>query len=154
MEWLEEKIVEGVQSMIVIRMRNAPALETITTVARVWILIFKRQPIVWNEIEDGWRIEEAFLSHMSESEFFPTPKDILTAMPKRKEAVMLALPRPEKKPCGKNVKDEIARCSKMSREDLKREQKSVVSQLSEDDFAKFSHTALDVLEKQKMIRRM
>jgi hypothetical protein len=106
MNWLEKIIIEGIQACIVIRMRYAPELDAIEQVADVWLLVFKKQPILWDEEMDSWRVKEAFLLVMGSSKTFPTPKEVLESMPNRK-AIEFRLPRPEGTPMPQNCKAEL-----------------------------------------------
>lgn len=113
MTWLKKAILEGVQTCITVRLRNAPALDTIEPVARIWVAVFESQPVAWDEEQDLWRIRKAFLIVLGESETFPTPKKVLDCMPPRK-TVFLQLPKPEKKAMPENVKAEMNRVFRMS----------------------------------------
>jgi hypothetical protein len=106
MTWLKNVIIEGLQMCITVRLRNAPALETIEPVARVWIAVFERQPIVWNEERDLWRIQEAFFAILGDSETFPAPKKVLDYMPPRR-AIEFRLPRPERTPMPPEIKQQV-----------------------------------------------
>lgn len=113
MAWLKKAIVEGMQTCITVRLRSAPALETMEAVARIWVAVFESQPVAWDEERDLWRIRKAFLIVLGESETFPTPKKVLDCMPPRKTA-FLQLPKPEKKSMPANVRAEMNRVFRMS----------------------------------------
>jgi hypothetical protein len=113
MSWLNNVIIEGIQTCVAVRLRNAPAFETLEQVAKIWVMVFERQPIAWNKEQDLWRIQDAFLAVLGESETFPAPKKVLDFMPNRK-AIEYRLPRPESKPMPENIRSEMNRVFRMS----------------------------------------
>ena len=59
--WLEVVVIEGLQMLLTLRLRNAPASDTITAVLDVWLVaIMSRNPI-WFEERDKPRFQAAFL---------------------------------------------------------------------------------------------
>jgi hypothetical protein len=117
MAWLKRAIVEGMQTCITVRLRSAPALETMESVARIWVAVFESQPVAWSEELDLWRIRKAFLIVLGESEIFPTPKKVLDCMPPRK-TTFLQLPKPEKKAMPENIRAEMNRIFRMTPSEL------------------------------------
>lgn len=92
--WLRATIAKGLAGLVVLRLQGQPPEDMITKTAEIWVKAILHQKIFngWNEQEDKWRIEEAFLTLYSECERFPSPKMLLDRMPKR---IVLALPEPE-----------------------------------------------------------
>lgn len=113
MKWLKRAIVEGMQTCITVRLRSAPALETMESVARIWVAVFENQPVAWDEELDLWRIRKAFLMVIGESETFPTPKKVLDCMPPRR-TMFLQLPKPEKKAMPEKIRAEVKRVFRMT----------------------------------------
>ncbi len=81
--WLDNLILEGIQRLLILRLKDSPALDTIELLADTWIQVFKNQPIDWDESQDSKRIRQAFLSCMGKLESWPSPKTILLFLPNR-----------------------------------------------------------------------
>lgn len=92
-QWLKATIAKGLAGFIVLRLPNQPPEEMITKTAEIWLqaILHKKLYNGWNESEDKWRIEQAFLNLYAECERFPSPKMLLERLPARK---VLALPEP------------------------------------------------------------
>lgn len=84
MEWLRSAVIEGLQRLLVLRLPNSPAADTIVAVAEVWISAFQNQPITWNFELDALRISKAFLRATAECVQWPAPANVLILMPGRK----------------------------------------------------------------------
>ncbi|OBP35178.1 hypothetical protein A6J59_004140 [Pasteurella multocida] len=92
--WLKSVIAKGLAGLIVLRLPNQPSEDTIAKTAEIWVKTILHQKIFngWNEQDDKWRIEEAFLTLYAECDRFPSPKMLLERLPKRR---VLALPEPK-----------------------------------------------------------
>lgn len=87
--WLDNLITTGIQQLLVLRLKNPPAMDSISSLVLLWIRIFKNQPIVWNEALDAPRIQEAFMRCMASVDSFPTPKQVLDLLPARPESLKI-----------------------------------------------------------------
>ena len=92
--WLRATIAKGLAGLVVLRLQGQPPEDMITKTAEIWVKAILHQKIFngWNEQEDKWRIEEAFLTLYSECDRFPSPKMLLERLPKRR---VLALSEPK-----------------------------------------------------------
>lgn len=89
MSWLDNAIIEGVQRLLILRLKNAPALDTVELLVDTWVYVFKSQPIDWNEALDAPRIQRAFLQCAGKVDEFPAPKTVLQYLPSRPEVLKL-----------------------------------------------------------------
>lgn len=90
-QWLKQVIASGVSMLMLLRLRNAPPEDAIKGTLQAWLktLTHKRK---WEENLDRKRFEEAFLNLAQSCDQFPTPKQLLDAMPPLE---LPALPEPE-----------------------------------------------------------
>lgn len=97
MPWLDAEIIEGIQRLLILRLKNAPALDTVELFVDTWITVFKNQPIDWHEALDRPRIRAAFLSCMGNTEEFPAPKKVLQYLPARVAVLKIENLKPRSK---------------------------------------------------------
>lgn len=92
--WLRATIAKGLAGLVVLRLSGQPPEDMIIKTAEIWVKAILHQKIYngWNEQDDKWRIEEAFLTLYAECDRFPSPKMLLERLPKRK---VLTLPEPK-----------------------------------------------------------
>lgn len=95
MNWLKSEIIEGLQKLLVLRLKNSPASDTITATAMVWYESVISRPIAWNEQLDRKRIKTAFSELCATVDIFPAPAQFLRVLPPREQA--LCLPPPQSK---------------------------------------------------------
>lgn len=86
-------MIEGLQTLLTLRLRNAPAADTIDAVVEVWLAVFMTRHVAWREDRDATRIQRAFLAIAGTVDFWPAPVQVLHAMPRPPESVALAAPR-------------------------------------------------------------
>lgn len=100
--WLKQAIASGVSMLVLLRLRNAPPEDAITGTLQAWFKVLTHKHS-WDENLDRERIEVAFLNLAQNCDQFPTPKQLLEAMPPRK---IKALPEPTLTPAQreKNIK--------------------------------------------------
>lgn len=81
MKWLKQSLSQGVSMLILLRLRNAPPQDAIAPTLEIWFrtLTYKRH---WEQAQDQVRFEEAFIRLAQTCSEFPTPKQLLEAMPK------------------------------------------------------------------------
>lgn len=81
-KWLKQTIAHGFALLVVLKLKNAPAEDTIKKTMEAWyqVLTYKRH---WVQEEDQERFEEAFMRLAQECEWFPTPKELLAMLPRK-----------------------------------------------------------------------
>lgn len=80
-QWLENSVIEGLQMLLTLRLRNAPASDTIDAVVDVWVALFAARPIGWDEQRDTPRLHQAFAKVGGKLDYWPAPANVLEAMP-------------------------------------------------------------------------
>ena len=80
-QWLENSLIEGLQMLLTLRLRNAPASDTIDAVVDVWVAVFAARPIGWDEPRDAPRLHQAFAKVGGKLDHWPAPAHVLEAMP-------------------------------------------------------------------------
>lgn len=92
-KWLKSAVSKGLAGLVLLRLPNTPPEELIQQTAKVWLLAITQTKLFngWNEQDDKWRIEKAFLQLYAECDRFPSPKMLIERLPKR---VVLELPEP------------------------------------------------------------
>lgn len=88
--WLENAVIEGLQSLLVLRLRGAPPTDTITALADVWIVVFAHHNPNWNEHQDMARLRDAFLRTAGTVTDWPAPAAVLGAMKSRPDQPAIA----------------------------------------------------------------
>lgn len=88
--WLLNEIIDGMKDMIIIKLPEHPALETIAVVALKWCETLQFNT-VWDQELDTPRIRCAFKALMREAKW-PSPHRFLEALPPRPQ--QLELPPP------------------------------------------------------------
>ena len=105
--WLEVVVIEGLQMLLTLRLRNAPAHDTITAVLDVWLMaIMSRNPI-WFEERDKPRFQAAFLRLAGTLEAWPAPAQLYRELPKLPDQCALEAPE-QPIPRGEKIHREIA----------------------------------------------
>ena len=79
-QWLENIVIEGIQRMLILRLQSAPANDTINPLVDVWLEIFT-DGRHWDEGRDTPRLHEAFRTVLREEVAWPSPAQVLKAMP-------------------------------------------------------------------------
>lgn len=87
-------MIEGLQTLLTLRLRNAPPADTIDAVVEVWLAVFMSRNVAWSEDRDAQRIQSAFLTIAGTVDFWPAPVQVFHAMPRPPEPMKLAAPRP------------------------------------------------------------
>ncbi len=86
-QWLKNTIGKGIAMLLLLRMKNSPPDDAIKPTLQVWlqVITYKKE---WIQELDQWRIEEAFMHIAKTCDWFPTPKQLLEAMPPRQIKVL------------------------------------------------------------------
>ena len=105
--WLEVVVIEGLQMLLTLRLRNEPAHDTITAVLDVWLMaIMSRNPI-WFEERDKPRFQAAFLRLAGTLEAWPAPAQLYRELPKLPDQCALEAPE-QPIPRGEKIHRQIA----------------------------------------------
>ena len=91
--WLKNEIVNGLQRLLSLRLRNAPPADTVTATAVVWYETIASRPISWDERLDTKRIKTAFSELCASVDSFPAPAQLLRALPPREPTLSLSAPQ-------------------------------------------------------------
>lgn len=105
MNWLQNEIIDGISTLIVLRLPNTPAADTVEAVAKIWVNVFLRQPVGWQEDLDKGRIQAAFLRGAGNLTAWPAPRQIIELLPPRPVVRALAHDRPANMPA--NIRAEL-----------------------------------------------
>lgn len=92
MIWFKDSIINGLQALLALRLRNAPSTETLEAVAKIWVATLRNRPISWDEEQDRARIQKAFMELAATRTHWPSPADFLSVMPPRKDHLKLDAP--------------------------------------------------------------
>lgn len=92
MIWFKDSIINGLQMLMALRLRNTPSAETMQAVAKVWMAALSSRPIEWSEEHDAERIRKAFMELAATSTHWPSPSEFMAVMPPRKELPRLMAP--------------------------------------------------------------
>lgn len=111
--WLEVRVIEGLQMLLTLRLRNAPPADTIEAVVEVWLAVFMSRNVQWLEERDAPRIHSAFLTIAGTVDSWPAPVQVFQAMPNPPEPLKLAAPRPG--PISPEIKAKLAELVKSMR---------------------------------------
>ena len=91
--WLEDCVISGLQRLLILRLRNSPANDTINAVADVWLEVFMSARC-WERDRDTPRLRTAFGKVTAEVDAWPSPAQVLKALPPLKPQPMLPEPDP------------------------------------------------------------
>jgi len=89
MNWLQAEIVEGIQKLMALRLRNTPPSDTLKATAVVWFDVFNSRPITWDQELDTKRIKKGFTELCAYSDSWPSPSDFFKVLPSRPQALLL-----------------------------------------------------------------
>lgn len=92
MIWFKDAIISGLQALIALRLKNAPAAETLEAVTKIWVATLANRPIAWDESLDRDRIRAGFMELAATRTHWPSPADFLASMPPRKAQLTIAPP--------------------------------------------------------------
>lgn len=89
MNWLQAEIVEGIQKLMALRLRNTPPGDTLKATAVVWFDVFNSRPITWDQELDTKRIKKGFTELCAYSDSWPSPSEFFRVLPSRPQALLL-----------------------------------------------------------------
>ena len=93
MNFLKIEILEGIQKLSSLRLRNTPAAETLMPVAEIWHDVFESYPVAWDEELDKDRVKRMFRACAATCDEFPSPSKAYSLLPAREQR--LSLPKPQ-----------------------------------------------------------
>lgn len=93
--WLQDVLIDGLQMLLALRLRDAPPADTITVTLDAWLLVFRSRPIRWDQATSPQRLRQAFLTVAATAERWPTPALVLREIPPPPPPP--ALPAPDSK---------------------------------------------------------
>ncbi|WGE51162.1 hypothetical protein NYR68_01875 [Actinobacillus equuli subsp. haemolyticus] len=82
-QWLNATLGKGVAMLLILRLKNSPPEDSISATLETWLRVLTYKKHYEQEL-DQWRFEEAFMYLAQTCDWFPNPKQLLDAMPKRK----------------------------------------------------------------------
>lgn len=92
MIWFKDSIINGLQTLVALRLRNTPGSETLPAVAKVWLAALSTRSIDWDEGLDKDRIRKAFIEIAATATHWPSPSEFLALLPPRKKQAALNAP--------------------------------------------------------------
>ena len=103
--WLLNEVVDGLKDLLILKLSDHPAAETITIVAIKWCEILQAQNITWDKDLDTPRIKAAFMTLKQYQTEWPAPRHLLDALPRR--------PQPKELPPGPITQEEALEIQKI-----------------------------------------
>lgn len=94
--WFSNQVVSGLQYLWALGLPGTPAGELAQLTATAWIDTLWHHNVRWQEALDPPRLEAAFKTAARLAERWPTPRQVLQALPDR--PVVQALPAPSSGP--------------------------------------------------------
>jgi len=110
--WLDNEIIEGIQRLLILRLKFSPALDTIDPLVDTWIAVFKAQPMQWVELVDAPRIRQAFMLCAGRCDEFPSPKTVLSFLPPRPDRMKVTHQQDTKSVMPDNIKQVLMQATK------------------------------------------
>lgn len=93
-QWLEVCVIEGLQMLLTLRLRNAPPVDTVEAVVEVWLAVCMARPVQWEQSRDTARIRHAFLALAGGQDTWPAPSRLFELLPAPPEPPRLCGPPP------------------------------------------------------------
>ena len=81
-QWLKSVLAQGVAMLLLLRLKNSPTEDVIQPTLEAWyrVITYKKS---WDMELDKVRFETAFMTLGQTCDWFPTPKQLLEALPQR-----------------------------------------------------------------------
>ncbi|NBI42016.1 hypothetical protein GVX76_00615 [[Haemophilus] felis] len=110
-QWLKPVLAQGVAMLLLLRLKNSPTEDVIQPTLEAWyrVITYKN---VWDIELDKWRFETAFMRLGRTCDWFPTPKQLLEALPQREY--------PELPPPPPKSAEQVAREREIAEKNLKK----------------------------------
>ena len=101
MGWVRRAVGDGLEALMALRLKNAPAEDTMEFIADIWLRAF-RQRVFIRELDEP-RIRAAFDLIFGRIREWPAPLDVIELMPPRPERMKLPPPKVSAEEHKKNV---------------------------------------------------
>jgi hypothetical protein len=101
MDWVRQAVGDGLEALIALRLKNAPAEDTMEYIADIWLRAF-RQRVFIRETDEP-RIRAAFDRIFGRIREWPAPLDVIELMPPRPERLKLPPPKVSAEEHAENV---------------------------------------------------
>lgn len=88
--WFHNAVLSGLQFLWALGLPGTPAGEVAALTATSWVQALWLHPLRWTEEQDLPRLTEAFTTVAARTERWPTPRNVLDALPPRPPAQALA----------------------------------------------------------------
>ena len=93
-DWFLNRIVDGIQFLMALPLREAPRHAPIHTVASLWAFTLWQPDAGWDERLDSARLYFAFSDLAASSPRWPSPQDLLECLqPRRNPGLRAAVPK-------------------------------------------------------------
>jgi hypothetical protein len=102
-DWLRRELAHGLQALLALRLKNAPAEDMVELTADIWLQAFTRRMGIAVEELDAPRIAEGFRRLFPVAREWPAPADVLGMMPGRPPQKRLPAPVPTEAEHRENV---------------------------------------------------
>lgn len=93
-QWLEVCVIEGLQMLLTLRLRNAPPVDTVEAVVEIWLAVCMARPVQWEPERDAPRIRHAFLALAGMQDAWPAPARLFELLPAPPDPPRLSGPPP------------------------------------------------------------
>ncbi len=80
-QWLTDCVIEGLQMLLTLRLKNTPASDTIAAVLKVWLAVLNAKNPNWQQERDVPRLQSAFLTVAGNQDTWPAPLHVWNALP-------------------------------------------------------------------------
>lgn len=81
---LRQEVIDGLKALYLLNLPHTPAADKMREVGEVWLAVIEAQFLSWIPEDEG-RIHQGFLRLMAHIDRWPCPKQLLEALPPRKE---------------------------------------------------------------------
>jgi hypothetical protein len=79
--WLMNEIADGLSALVALRLDGGPAHDSAVMTAKTWAVAFMAQPRLWDCQRDAPRVRAAFATLAGQVTRWPTPRQLLDALP-------------------------------------------------------------------------
>src|SRR5262245_25074973 len=91
-DWFNNAIVSGLQWLVVMSLRGTPPEDIMEFTREAWQDTVWRSQALWDQAADEQRLSAGFLRLRQSMDRWPAPKNLLDAMPQRREVPKLPEP--------------------------------------------------------------
>lgn len=84
-DFIREEIAAGFAALAALNLKGRPAAKDLTATAEVWARTLYARPVRWDERQDRTRLRTGFLQLLQHCREWPVPRDLVEALPLRRE---------------------------------------------------------------------